>query len=111
MFLEILLRVGVALFAAFGLISALQMLTRLLFGSDRLAGAVEVKTYEDAENLDQLLHEARITFGGCGTSRLMVLISTSLMDGTLGVGEECSDECLEILDCYGADCYLIDFEE
>lgn len=111
MFLEILLRVGVALFAAFGLICALQMLTRLLFGSDCLTGAVVVRSHEDAEELAELLHEARIVFGGCGTSGLVVLISTSLMDGTLGVGEECNDECLEILDCYGADCYLIDFEE
>lgn len=111
MFFEILLRVGVALFAAFGLICALQMLARLLFGTDCLAGAVVVRSREDAEALDQLLHEAQIAFGGCGTSRLVVLISTALMDGTLGVGEECSDECLEILECYGADCYLIDFDE
>lgn len=110
MFLEILLRIGVALFAAFGLICALQMLVRLLFCSDRLAGAVVVQSREDAEELDQLLHEARVTFGGCGTSRLLVLISTSLMDGTLGVGEECNDECLELLACYDADCYLIDFD-
>lgn len=111
MFLEILLHVGIALFAAFGLICALQMLARLLFGSDRLAGAVVVRTHEDAEELAELLREARIAFGGCGTSRLMVLISTSLMDGTLGEGEVCNDECLALLDCYGADCYLIDFEE
>ena len=111
MFFEILLRVGVALFAAFGLICALQMLARLLFGSDRLAGALEITSHEDAKDLDRLLHEARITFGGCGTSRLVVLISSTLMDGTLGIGEDFSDECLEILECYGADCYLIDFDE
>ena len=111
MLFELLFRVGVALFAAFGLICALQMLSRLLFCCDRLAGAVEIRSCEDAEALAELLHAAKIAFGGSGASRLLVLISTSLMDGTLGVGEEMSDECLEILEGYGADCYLIDFDE
>ena len=110
MFLEMLLHIGVALFAAFGILCALQLLIELLFDTGRVAGAIEVRSPDDAASLDLLLHEARVTLRGRGATRLVVLISTELMDGTLGVGDEPSDECLALLERYDADCYLIEFD-
>lgn len=109
MFLEMLLHIGVALFAAFGFLSALQLLIELLFDSGRVSAAIEVRSAEDAEELDMLLHEARVAFLRCGGARTVVLISTALMDGTVGVGDELDDEYLALLERYDADCYLIDF--
>ena len=110
MFFEMLWRVAVAMLAAFGLYCALRMLVEALFSSDRIAVAVEVETYGDAEDLDMLLHEARVVFGRRRGMRLIVLLSSSLMDGTLGTGTELSHACEEILDRYGAECYLMDYE-
>ena len=110
MFFEMLWRVGVALFAAFGLYCALRMLAEAMFSSDRIAVAIEVETHADAEALDMLLHEARVVFGRQRGMRLIVLMSAALMDGTLGTDMELSPACEEILARYGAECYLMDYE-
>lgn len=110
MLFEMLWRVAVALFAAFGLYCAMRMLVEALFSSDRIAVAIEVETHGDAEELDMLLHEARVVFGRRRGTRLIVLLSSALMDGTLGTGTELTPACEELLDRYGAECYLMDYE-
>ena len=43
-----------------------------------------------------------------GKARLVVLLSSELMEGTVGEGEDLYPEYQELLDLYDADCYLID---
>ena len=110
MFFEALWRVAVALFAAFGLYCALRMLAESLFASDRIAVAIEIETRGDARDLDMLLHEARVLFGRRRGMRIVVLLSAELMDGTLGEGTTLSPACEELLERYGAECYLMNYE-
>ncbi|MBQ7346722.1 MAG: hypothetical protein IJW55_02090 [Clostridia bacterium] len=108
--LRILIEIGVALFAVFGFCCALKTFFELLFASERIAVAVEVREKKDADMLDMLLHEAQSAFLRKGHARLVVLLSTELMDGTVGTGEELADDYAELIDRYGAECYLIDPE-
>ena len=57
--------------------------------------------------LDMLLHEAGSAFSRPRAARTVVLISTALMDGTVGFGEELLEHYENLLDRYGAECYLI----
>ena len=102
------IEVSVALFAVFGFYCAVRMFFELLFTPGQIAVAVEVREREDAEELDMLLHEARSTFLRKGKARIVVLLSSELMDGTVGKGEELDPHYGELLDEYGAECYLID---
>ena len=58
--------------------------------------------------LDMLLHEAVSAFSRRRGMRVTVLLSVSLMDGRVGEGEELLPAYRELLDRYGAECYLID---
>lgn len=98
----------VALFAVFGFYCAARVLFELLFSSDRLAVAVEVMSEEDVSELDLLMREAHGSFLRRRAVRLVVLISVELMNGTVGAGEELFPPYRDLLDRYGADCYLID---
>jgi hypothetical protein len=98
----------VALFAVFGFFCAARMLCELVFASPQIAVAIEVREKQDVQELDMLLHEARAAFLRKGRARLVVLISSDLMDGTVGDGEELSPLYDELLEEYGAECYLID---
>ena len=110
MFLRMLLEVGVAMFAAYGIYCALKVVAELLFPTRQIAVAVEVRTEADAKNLDVLLYEARMAFWRRGGRRTVVLLSADLMDGRVGHGDELLDEYDEILERYGAECYLIDMD-
>ena len=106
--MEIGISVFVALFAVFGFFCAARILFEIFFSSDRLAVAVEVRSEEDVSELDFLLHEARGSFLRRRAARLVVFISADLMNGTVGAGEELFPPYRDLLDRYGADCYLID---
>ena len=110
MFFRMLIEVGVAMFAAYGIYCALKALAELLFPTRQIAVAVEVRTPDDAEKLDLLLHEARMAFWRRGGTRTVVLLSADLMDGRVGRGDELFAQYDELLERYGAECYLIDMD-
>ena len=95
------------LFAIFGVYCALQTLARLL-APPVLATAVVIMHHEDVCQLDLLLREARSVPFLKRRYPVVVLISTKLMDGTAGVGDELLPRYERLLERYGAECYLID---
>ena len=99
---------SVALFAVFGFYCAARMLCELGLASSQIAVAVEVREEADAQALDMLLHEARAAFLRRGHARLVVLVSSDLMRGCMGEGEVLFSLYEDLLDEYGAECYLID---
>lgn len=105
--LSVLIACAVALFAVFGFYCALRTVADLIFPSRRISVAVEVHSQKDAEELDMLLSEAAASALKRG-ARLVVLLSVDLMDGTVGDGEELSDHYADLLDRFGAECYLIE---
>ncbi len=107
MLLHLILEISAALFAVFGFYCALRTVADLFWAPKQLYAAIEVQNKEDAEMLDVLLHEAYSAFFRKG-HRIVVLLSASLMDGTVGVGEELFDAYSDLLERYGAECYLID---
>ena len=108
LFWEAFWKTAIALFTVFGFYCALRTFLELLYTPSAIAVAVEVQTREDADMLDMLLHEAESAFLRKGRVRLVVLLSTALMDGTVGFGEELLEEYEALLDRYGAECYLIE---
>jgi len=106
--LGLIIEIGVAMLAVFGLCCALKMLLELLFSSDRISVAIEVMEARDARTMDLLLREAQTLSLGKGRARLVVLISSALMDGTVGLGDTLDEEYAALIDSYGAECYLID---
>lgn len=104
---DILLEVMAAMFAVFGFYCALRMAADLFWNPKQLCIAVEVRNTKDAEMLDVLLHEAYSAFFRKGR-RIVVLLSSELMDGTVGLGEELFEKYSDLIDTYGAECYLID---
>ena len=94
--------------AIFGAFSAIVLVCEWAFASPQVVIAVELHTQEDAASLDLLLEEAEHTALRRGSARTVVLISQSLMDGTLGTGTELCESVMELIDRYGADCYLIE---
>ena len=94
--------------AVFGAFCAILLLCEWLFASRQVVVAVEIRTREDATALELLLEEAERTSLRRGSTRTVVLISQSLMDGTLGLGTELFESVLELIDRFDADCYLIE---
>ena len=108
MLLEALIPAVIALFAVFGFCCVARMIFELILSSDRMAVAVLVEREEDVMDLDFLLREAKNDFLRRRGARLVVLLSTELMNGTVGVGEDLFSPYRDLLDRYGADCYLVD---
>ena len=97
------------LFAVFGVYCALQAVARML-APPMLATAILIMRQKDVERLEVLLREARsLPFLG-RRYPIVVLISTALMDGTLGEGDALLPEYEQLLEQCGAQCYLIDPE-
>lgn len=94
--------------SVFGAYCAIKTFSEALFSSDRITVALEVRERQDAEDMDMLLREAQSLSIGRGRARVVVLLSSDLMDGTVGEGEELYDDYMELIDRYGAECYLID---
>ena len=91
---------GVA-FALFGLVCAIELIVEACFPDRRIFTVVEIRSPEDAEVLDLLLAEAKRTSMRSVSSRVGVLMSENVLcDG------EVPPKMLEILDRYGAECYL-----
>ena len=103
-----ILEATVALLAGYGFYCALRAFANLLGVPRQLMVAIEVQTKEDADMLDVLLHEAYSAFFQKKRARVVVLFSQTLMDGTIGHGEDLFDKYSDLLDVYGAECYLID---
>ena len=95
------------LFAVYGFYCALCRLVAF-FAPRALAVSVSVMRKEDAERLELLLQEARRVASFTGTAPVVVLISTELMDGTVGVGENLLLQYETLFEQYGVRCYLID---
>ena len=104
---QTILDVAAALLAVFGFYCALRMVADLFWNPKQICIAVRVQNKEDAEMLDVLLHEAYSAFFRKGR-RIAVLLSSELMNGTLGEGEELFEKYNDLMDAYGAECYLID---
>lgn len=105
---RILVEISVALFAVFGFCCALKTFLELILAPRQIAVAVEVRNKRDADMLDMLLHEARSAFFQRGRTRLVVLVSAHLMDGTVGVGDELLEAYADLIDSFGAECYLVE---
>lgn len=110
MFFRLVIEVAVAMLAAYGVYCALKTLAEWLFPTEQIAVAVEVRTAEDVHALDRLLYDARASFLRRGRTRLIVLISEDLLDGTAGLGDRLFEPYETLLDQYDADCYLIDMD-
>ena len=104
---QTILDVAAALLAVFGFYCALRMVADLFWNPEQVCIAVTVQNKEDAEMLDVLLHEAYSAFFRKGR-RIVVLLSIDLMSGTVGIGEELFEKYSDLIETYGAECYLID---
>ena len=96
------------LFAVFGFCCAVWLACDWLFSSKRISVAVEIKNEKDADMLDMLLHEARSAFFKKQSVRPVVLVASELMNGVMGMGDELYERYAEVLDRFGAECYVID---
>lgn len=105
---HLIVEIAVAIFAVFGFYCALRWVADLLFLPKQPALAIEIREKEDADMLNVLLHEAYSAFLHRRQVRIVVLISSALMNGVLGEGEELYDSYAALLERYGADCYLVD---
>ncbi len=108
MFFGLFWNILVLSLSVFGAYCAIKTFSEALFSSDRITVALEVRERQDAEDMDMLLREAQSVSVRRGRPRVVVLLSNELMDGTVGEGEELYDDYMELLDRYGAECYLID---
>lgn len=104
---QTILEVSAALFAVFGFYCALRMVVDLFWKPEQICIAVTVQNKEDAEMLDVLLHEAYSAFFRKGR-RIAVLLSSELINGIMGDGEALFEKYNDLIDSYGAECYLID---
>ena len=104
---NVLLEASAAMLAVFGFYCALRMVADLFWNPKQIVVAVEVRNTKDAEMLDVLLHEAYSAFFRKGR-RIVVLLSAELMNGTVGTGEDLFERYSDLLQSYGAECYLID---
>lgn len=110
MFWRMVLELSVALFAVYGVACASRAITEWIFPQKNLTMAVELLTEQDAQNLDALLFEASASVMRRGRSRIVVLISTDLMKGTVGEDNTLFWEYEELIGRYGADCYMIEID-
>ena len=104
---QIFLEVSAAMLAVFGFYCAMRMLADLFWNPRQICIAVTVQNKKDAEMLDVLLHEAYSAFFRKGR-RIIVLLSSDLMNGTVGTDEDLFERYSDLMQSYGAECYLID---
>ena len=108
MIFDLILEITVALFAVLGFYAALRIVADLFWAPRQLRIAIDIQTEKDADMLDMLLHEARSAFLRKGRAKLVVLLASDLMDGTVGEGDTLHDEYAELIDSFGAECYLVE---
>lgn len=110
-FWKMVLELSVTLLAVYGVACAARTVTEWLFPQKNLAMAIEIRTEQDAQNLDVLLFEASASVMRRGRSRMIVLIPTDLMSGIMGEDNTLFSEYEELIGRYGADCYMIETDE
>ena len=99
MYFRIAAEVVLALFAVFGLYSAVRLLIQKLFGDKRIFLTVEILTKEEARLAEALIREALGTIFITASSRLAVIVSEELSkDASL----------VDAVARYGAELYIID---
>ena len=101
MYLRLAVDIIAALFAVFGLYSAVRLLAQKIFGSDRLFLCVEIKDKEDAENADILVREALSAFLLTSSCRVVMLVRAELADDV---------EVERVRQIYGVECYVVEDE-
>ncbi len=99
MYLKLAVDIIAALFAVFGIYSAVRLMAQKLFGSDKIFLCVEIKSAKEAENADILVREALSAFLMTSSCRVAMLVPTEL------VGNE---DILRAIDVYGVECYTVD---
>ena len=101
MFWSLFLGVMGMAFALFGLICAVELIVEAFYPERRIFAVVEIHDAKDAEVLDLLLTEAKRTSVRPSSARVGVLLSpTLLQDGKI------PQKMLDIMERYGAECYL-----
>ena len=98
----------ILLFSVFGFSCAVWMLADRGTAPNNQALAVLIMNQNDADLLDLLLEDARCSFFAKRARSPVVLISSDLMDGTVGIDGTLFEKYEQILDRYGADCYVIE---
>ena len=98
----------ILLFSVFGFSCAVWMLADRGTAPNNQALAVLIMNQNDDDLLDLLLEDARCSFFAKRARSPVVLISSDLMDGTVGIDGTLFEKYEQILDCYGADCYVIE---
>lgn len=97
---EVILEIIVALFAVFGAYTAIRTLAEAIFRSKNILVALEIKSNEDANDIDFLLREARHSFTVRGArGRVVVLLSSRF---------EHNEAVREIIEKERAECIIID---
>ena len=99
MYLRLALEITAALFAVFGLYSAVRLMAQKLFGSDKIFLCVEIKSREDAENADILVREALSAFLVTSSCRVAILVPQALAD---------NEDIRRVVDIYGVERYVVD---
>lgn len=97
---EVILEITVALFAVFGAYTAIRTVAEAIFRSKNILVALEIKTNEDANDIEFLLREARDSFTVRGArGRVVVLLASRF---------EYNEELREIIDCEGAEVIIVE---
>ena len=106
MFWNLLIVGFVSIFFVFGVACAVQMIVEACFPLRQLVTVVEIQTRDDEKMLELLLKEVRVSFLQKKSQRLGVHLSENLCEnGTV------SNEILQILKKYGAECYIVEQKE
>ena len=98
----------ILLFSVFGFSCAVWMLADWGTAPNNQALAVLIMNQNDADLLDLLLEDARHSFFTKCSKSPVVLISSELMNGTVGFDDVLFEKYEQILDRYGAECYVIE---
>ncbi|MBQ9151701.1 MAG: hypothetical protein IJX72_05575 [Clostridia bacterium] len=74
----------------------------------QIASAVVIRTMTDAADLDILLCEARRAPHGGRKRTVLLVVSTELLDGRMGVGRELKEEYAILAERYGAEICVLE---
>ncbi|MBO5416348.1 MAG: hypothetical protein J6A83_06940 [Clostridia bacterium] len=101
MYLRATVEIIAALFAVFGLYSAVRLITQKLFGSEKIFLVVEIKERADAENAYMLIREAMSAFLVTSSCRVAVIVSPELSE---------NETLLRAVELWGVEYYIAEKE-
>ena len=107
---RIIFEIFLAAFAVIGFYCILKLVAELLFPSDCLDVAVRIYDEEQVERLDIILNIAASKGYRHRGEGIVVLISSRLMQGTMGYGEVLRPELEALLRHYNADCFVVNLD-